>query len=139
MAIQVKKAAVGDAPATGMPKTPAPKFVAGPVLREKDPGGELGQNHYTGPSSAPVNAQPQSPMAKSLAAGQDDGESVLQAIQKGGSRALGPDWQTRQVSDKPYAPAFGQKSRQADSGSPGSTIPSKIGAPTFNPTSVRKP
>lgn len=139
MAITVKRAAVGDAADTGTPRTPSPKFVAGPVLREKDPGGELGQNHYVGPSSAPVDAQPQSPMAKSLAAAQDDGDSVLSAIQKGGVRALGNDWQTRPVDPNANVPVHpAMQKRAANSGSPGSTIPSKIGAPTAVPM-ARKP
>ena len=137
MAIIVKKAAVGDAPATGTPKTPAPKtFVAGPDIvsleRAGIGGGAYGENHYEGSSSAGVNRQPISPMAASLKAGQDDGEGLLDTIQKRGTAALGPDWQTRQVSTEPFKPAFGMKSPSAPA-----KILSKIGS---NPGSVaRKP
>ena len=133
MAIIVKRAAVGDAPATGMPKSPPTKVIpAAPKLREKDTGGEYGMNHFTGASSAPLNAIPQSPMAKNLAASSDDGEDLLSTIQSKGTAALGPDWQTRQVDPKGYPVAHGMKGASA-----GPKIPDKLGASVGQP--VRKP
>ena len=133
MAITVKRAAVGDSPNTGMPKSPPTKVIPkAPALREKDSGGEYGMNHFTGASSAPLNAIPQSPMAKNLAASSDDGEDLLSTIQQKGTAALGPDWQTREVSSQPFAPAHGMKGASA-----GPKIPDKLGASNGQP--VRKP
>ena len=87
MAIKVKQAAAGNAPATGMEKTPAAKVIPpAPSLREKDTGGEYGENHYTGASSTPMNAIPQSPMGRNLTASVDDDGVLAELIAKGSAR-----------------------------------------------------
>jgi hypothetical protein len=122
----VKVAATGNAPATGMPKTPAPTRQAPPdaVSEIRNPSAQsYGEN---GPKNNVSRTNPgqvvESDLARNLRQSSDDGESVLDAIQSKGMRALGQDWQTRSVSDTPFKPAFGMKSPAAPA-----TIPSKIG------------
>ena len=70
-------------------------------------------------------------IAQNLESSVDD-DGVLKTILSGPRGALsedGSDWQTRKIGNEQVVPsAHGMKSRQADSGSPGGTIPAKIGA-----------
>lgn len=143
MAIKVDEAARGNAPATGMPKTPAPTkrtTLAGPdvISQEKSSGGTYGQNHYTGASSTNPGQRVQSDMGNAIAV--DD--PVLDAMIAGGARNLhgANDWQERAVnanSSVPLHPAMSKRG-PAD-GSPGGTVPSKTGASVFDANSIRKP
>ena len=134
MAINVKKAAAGNAPATGTPKQPRGRtFTAGPDIVSKERGGlggaAYGENHYTGPSSAPMNAIPQSPMGAALKVS-DDG--VLAALVAGGSAKnktgdLQGSPQTRPVDASPFAPTHGAVRQQADYSSIGRpTLPASL-------------
>lgn len=134
MAIKVKTAAAGNAPATGMGKTPPAKIVPTfPVLREKDSGGAYGQNHYTGPSSAPVSGVPQSPAGQNLTASVDD-DGVLDRLIHADKPTKGDianldlqSPQTREVSQEQLIPlAHGMKRQQQDY--------STIGKPSFPAT-----
>lgn len=129
MAIKVSTAARGDAKATGMPKTPKGRtFTTGPALQERSSGGAYGDNHYTGASSTTMDKVPVSPMAAALKVADDGVLSALVAKGvKGGTGDLAGSPQCRTVDEKGYPAAFGQRFRQASSGSPGGTIPAKIG------------
>jgi len=136
MAITVKKAAVGDSPATGMMKTPAPTRPPAPdeITEIRHPGVQThGMNGPNNPSSVPPGVGgPLSALAKNMEASSDD-EGLLDRIaQRGVGKSVIADVdlqspQTRDVSKEPYPSAHGQTRRQADSGSPGSTVPSVTG------------
>lgn len=131
MAIKVSEAARGNAKATGMPKQPRGRvFVPGPNLREKDPGGQYGMNHWTGGSSAQINAVTQSPMAKAIAA--PKGDPALSAlVSKGSAKSKAGDLQgspqTRPINTSPFAPVHGAVRQQADLNSIGRpTLPASL-------------
>jgi len=118
MAINVKKAAAGNAPATGMPKTPRGRtFTAGPDIVSKERGdlggAAYGENHFTGASSATMDKIPVSPMGVALKVS-DDG--VLNALIAGGTKGgigdLQGSPQTRTVSVEPFAPTHGVTRQQ---------------------------
>jgi hypothetical protein len=118
MAITVKKAAAGNAPATGMPKTPRGRtFTAGPDIVSKERGdlggAAYGENHWTGGSSSTMDKVPVSPMGAALKVA-DDG--VLNALiakgTKGGTGDLQGSPQTRQVDASPCAPVHGAVRQQ---------------------------
>ncbi|MGH9807697.1 MAG: hypothetical protein ACRD9W_10635 [Terriglobia bacterium] len=135
MAITVKKAAAGNAPATGMMKTPAPTRQAPPdaVSRIRAPSAQsYGEN---GPLNNASRTNPgefvESDLGRNMRQSVDD-DGALQAIIDGkghgdNEASMVADLQ-RKIDTTPYASAYGQQSRQASSGSPGGTIPSKIGA-----------
>lgn len=138
MAIKIQQAARGNAPATGMQKTPPAKVVTPfPALREKDTGGAYGQNHYTGPSSVPMTAVSQSPAAQNLAASVDD-DGVLDHLIRGDKPTKNAiddldlkSPQTRVVSQEQLIPiAHGMKRQQQDYSSIGmSGVPAKVQKP----------
>jgi hypothetical protein len=132
MAVQAK--AKGNGPATGMQKTPPPDVVTN--IRSPGQAG-YGQNGPQ-PSSIDSGKRVLSPLAANLESSVDD-DGVLKKIlsRPRGALDAGSDDQTRVIDDKGYPAAHGQVSRQANSGSPGGTIPATIGA-TSAPT-VRKP
>lgn len=146
MAIKVKTAAAGNAPATGAMKTPPAKVVPTfPVLREKDSGGAYGQNHYTGPSSVPVSAVPQSPAGQNLTASVDD-DGVLDHLIRADKPSKGPiddldlkSPQTRPVSQEQLIPiSHGMRRQQQDYSSIGRpSLPAKLTDDESDP--VRKP
>jgi hypothetical protein len=129
--------APGDAPATGMPKSVAPDVISAPRAAHSG----YGQNSYAGPASlTPMDDSNKgvSPLAANMKAASERGsDSVLDGIVKDGTARPAPDWQTRTVDDKGCAPSYGMKLRPADGGSPGGTIPAKIGASSAQP--IRKP
>ncbi len=136
MAIQVKKAAVGDAPATGMMKTPPPVRPAPPdditdVRNPHNLRSGLGMNGYRGASSLPPGQTRLSPLAENLKASSED-EGLLDRIaQRGTGKNVIADVdlqspQTRDVSKEPYPSAHGM---HKPSGSPSGTVPSACGAP----------
>jgi hypothetical protein len=129
MAINVKKAVAGNAPATGTPKQPRGRtFVAGPDIISKERGNiggaAYGENHWTGGSSSTMDKVPQSPMAAALKVS-DDG--VLAALVAGGSakNKTGDlkSSQLRTVDASPFPAVHGAVRQQADY--------SSIGKPTL--------
>jgi hypothetical protein len=86
MAYQVKTTAKGDAANTGAPgPTPAPKAKPQPPdqiskVRAPTNAGGYGLNGFVGRSSLNPGEQLLSPMAESLKAASDDGESVLDTV-----------------------------------------------------------
>jgi len=144
MAIIVKKAAVGNSPSTGTPRTPTGRvFVSGPELAEKSPPVGYGGNHYTGPSSAmSMDKIPESPMARSLRLGSDDDGVLDTLISKGSARGdegdLGGSSQLRTVSDKMLAPSMGMARQQIDYDKIGkNSLPSKNGASPVDDSASR--
>lgn len=123
-------------------KTPAPDLVD----HIRGPSGNDGYG-LNGPQNrswcAPGHAV-ESPLATNLRESQADSEDVLSKIIAGGVAgrddnipADAVDWQRRKIDDTPYQSSFGQTSRQANSGSPGGTVPEKTG---WNPgVPVRQP
>jgi hypothetical protein len=133
MAVQAK--AKGNGPATGMQKSPPPDQ----ITNVRSPTGQgYGMNGPQNPSSVEPGKRVLSPLAANLESSVDD-DGVLAKVLSRPRGALdeGTDDQTRKIDDKGYPAAHGQVSRQANSGSPGGTIPATIGA-TSAPT-VRKP
>ena len=133
MAIQVKKAAAGDAPATGMMKTPPPVRPAPPddisdVRNPHNVRSGLGMNGYSGASSLPPGQTRLSPLAENLRASSEGDEGLLDRIaQRGTGKNVIADVdlqspQTRDVSKEPYPSAHGMHAPKSDG-----TIPSKLG------------
>lgn len=125
MAVQAKVR--GNGPNTGMPKSSPPDQ----VTNIRAPGGQgYAEDGPANPSSVEPGKRVLSPLAANLESSVDD-DGVLQTIL---SRPRGTldqgegDWQTRKIDDSGYAPAYGMKSRTSGDGSPGGTIPAKIGA-----------
>jgi hypothetical protein len=148
MAIIVKKAAKGDAPATGMPKTPAPTRQAPPdaVMEIRNPTAQsYGEN---GPKNNQSRTNPgqivESDLARNLRESTDDGESVLDQIIKGGAHSvdMGPhpdvNWQTRTLPPD-NVPVHSAMRPANTGGAPAGQVPSKLGESVFNPNSIRKP
>lgn len=140
--------AAGNAPATGMPKNVAPDVISEPRASKSG----YGQNSFAHASSLTPNDDAnigRSPLGANMK--QAAGDEVLDTIIQHGSAAMRaaetgdsvedvrgmPASQLRDVSNKGYPPAHGMASRQAADGSPGGTIPSKIGATSAPP--VRDP
>jgi hypothetical protein len=123
--------AKGNAPNTGAPgPTPAPTRPSAPDVisaPRKGTAAGYGMNSDAGPVAIAPGATRQSPLADNLRASVDD-DGVLDRVQRDGTARPAPDWQTRTVSDKGNPAAHGMASRQSNSGSPGGTIPAKIGA-----------
>lgn len=135
MAIVVEKAAQGNAPATGMPKTPAPTKRVIPTapdvvtaIRSPRERGMYGANGFEGASSTVPGTTVTSDLAENLKASSDDGENVLDKIIATGMRGLAgaDDWQRRQVSDAPFPPAFGMKNANSG-GAPSGKVPDALG------------
>lgn len=144
----VKVAAKGDAPNTGSPgASPAPTRYANPSPNPKQFVPTYGSNLDPHPSSLVPGEKATSPLADNLknkAAEGDAGDLLGHIIQHGTARGKAAEVelqspQTRDVDNTPYPPAFGHRSRQSDSGSPGGTIPNKLGESVFNPAAYRKP
>jgi hypothetical protein len=131
MAIQVKTAAKGDASATGMPRQPRPAAPDETVVRNPTKAGH-GMNGDTNGSSAPIG-KIVSPLGLNLRASVED-SAIEDVIANGMGRKANYDsaskltGQERTISDEAFPAAHGQVSRQANSGSPGGTIPPTIGA-----------
>lgn len=152
MAIIVEQAAKGNAPSTGMQKTPAPTKPARPaapdVISQARKGGDAyGQNSGTAnPSRLNPGEVLKSPMALNIEASSNDqsGESLLGRIARLGVAKSGDavdtmSPQTRSGSDTAFPSAFGHAKRGADSGSPGGVIPTKINSPGTMAQLIRKP
>jgi hypothetical protein len=119
MAVQVK--AKGNAPATGMPRTPAPDEITN--VRAPTAAG-YGENGPTNNSpSVPPSKRVVSPLGLSMEG--DIVDPVKSQIISGGTAKPAPDWQTRDVSSKPLPPAHGMRSRTANGGSLGDKVPNK--------------
>ena len=141
MAIIVKEAAKGNAPATGMPKSVAPTRQAPPdaVTTIRNPTKQsYGEN---GPLNNASRTNPgqmvESDLARNLRESSDDGEGALDTIVKQGIHN-DLSWQTREIAAKnvPTHPAM----RPANAGgAPAGKVPSKLGESVFDPTSIRKP
>jgi hypothetical protein len=122
MAIIVKKAAAGNSPATGMQRTPPARVIPtapDEVTQVRAPTkAGLGMNGYSGASSAPMSAIPESPLGANLRASVDDDGVLSELIAGGSAKGDGGDIrgssQLRTVSDKSLAPAMGMV-RQQDS------------------------
>jgi hypothetical protein len=141
MAISVKKAAAGNAPATGMPKTPAPTRQAPPdaVTTIRNPTAQnYGEN---GPLHNASRTNPgeivESDLARNLRESANDGEGVLDTIIKQGVHT-DLSWQTRDIAAKnvPTHPAMHSANA---GGAPARQVPSKLGESVFDPNSVCKP
>lgn len=119
MAISVKKAAAGDAPATGVPGfTPAPKAKPQPpdqISQVRNPtAAGYGMNNFAGRSSLNPGEKLLSPMAASLRAAQDDGEGVLDTVEARGAKSADSNFETRQEPTTAYPTAFGMKDPNAN-------------------------
>jgi hypothetical protein len=143
--------APGDAAATGMPKSVAPDVISAPRAAKSG----YGMNSYAGPSSlTPMDDSNKgvSLLAANMKeAGERGSDPVLDAIVKAGTAAMdvtltgdavmaadgAAGTQIRKIAAGNVPDAHGMKSRQAGDGSPGGTIPSKIGASSAQP--IRKP
>jgi hypothetical protein len=121
MAVQAK--AKGNGPATGMPKTPAPDAISAP---RSGNGQGYGSNGPVGNSpSVEPGKRALSPLAQNLESSVDDDGVQAHVIARGAG--MSPDFQTRAICDKGYPAAHGHASRTANGGSPGGTIPAKLG------------
>jgi hypothetical protein len=132
--------APGDAANTGTPVTPSPtkKYIAPDLIsapRAPISGGGYGQSGGVGlnnPSSIPPGTRLTSKLGEVLAEASDDGEGVLEKIIAGQGHGDNEQDATadlrRKIDITPFPSVHGQTSRQANSGSPGGTIPAKIGA-----------
>ena len=147
MAIIVKKAAVGDAPATGMMKTPPPVRPPAPdeVSEIRHPSLQThGMNGPNNPSSVPPGVGgPLSALGKNLKASVDDDGLLDRIAQRGVGKGVIADVdlqspQTRDVSKEQYPSVHGQTRRQSDEGSPGGTVPSACGAPVTDDWAARR-
>ena len=116
-----------------MPKTPAPDEIT--HVRGPSAAGYGMNNDPNSPSVAP-GKRVLSPLAANLESSVDD-DGVQAHVIAHGTAMPSPDFQTRAVSDKGYPPAHGMRSRTASDGSPGDTVPAKIGSVQGDP--VRKP
>jgi len=119
MSVQAK--APGNAPATGMPKTPAPDAISSPRS-----GG--GQGYGTGgpvgnSPSVPPGKRVLSPLAQNLESSVDD-DGVLAAVIARGAKMADSNFETRSESDASYPPAHGMRNRSDESKG---TIPGSIG------------
>jgi hypothetical protein len=135
MAFQTKKPASGNGPATGMPRTPAPLRQAPPdaVDTIRNPTKQnYGEN---GPRNNQSRTNPgqfvESDLARNMRQSSDDGENVLDKIIAGGAHE---NFQTRKLAPGNVPIAHGMQGA-----SPGGTVPDKCGAPSFDPSSIRKP
>jgi len=129
MAISVKEAAKGNAAQTGAPgPTPAPKSkptapdLISQVRSPVTGGNRYGQNQFAGRSSLNPGETLISPMAASLKAAQDDGESVLDAVISRGAKMADSNFETRAEPATPYPAAHGMKHRTVNDGSPGDKV-----------------
>lgn len=123
-------------------KTPSPTRPFDPLTRKdsawgrattEGSGNSPGANAYSGPSSMPPGTRADPPAISAQA----PVDQVLEGLIRGGVKALdaGDDWQTRPVSNDQTVPtAHGLSKRGPADGSPGATIPEKIGAvdPSFD-------
>jgi hypothetical protein len=128
MAIKVQEAAKGNAPNTGAPgRTPAPDAISAP---RSGSGQGYGANGPVGnASSVAPGKRVVSTLAQNLEQSSDDGESVLQTVIAKGARMDDKNFQTRVIDpNQGCPPSYGMKLRTSGDGSPGGTIPSKIGA-----------
>lgn len=136
MAIKVKTAAVGNAPATGAMKTPAPTRQAPPdaVMEVRHPSAQsYGEN---GPKNNQSRTNPgevmESDLARNLRQSVDD-DGVLDRIIRGDKPSKGniadldlQSPQTRDVSSESYPVAHGMVRQQQDYSSIGRTgLPNK--------------
>ena len=140
MSVQAK--AKGNAAPTGMPRNVPPDSISSPRAPSGAGYGEAGG--VNNPSSVAPGKTVVSRLGAnigSLPGGTVDDDGVLEKILSHPRGALDEgegDWQTRKIDPTPQvAPAHGMKSRQAGDGSPGGTIPNKIGASSAQP--ARKP
>ena len=144
MAYQTGKKTGNDTGSPGPTPAPTKTYVSPDPAQTRvfTPG--YGTNSDPGASSAPQGHQRSSALADELRRvnAQSDGGDILGgiiAVGTGRSNDSGETMapQTRHVDPTGYPAAHGMKSRQADSGSPGGTVPSKTGAVESAP--VRKP
>lgn len=136
--------AKGDAPpGTGNLTPPPTKPYVNPNLRAREFAPAYGTNQYGGPSSVPEGHKTSSPLADELKRvnAMGDGDDFLQhVIEQGTARNVDDHMspQTRKVDDTPYPAAFGHRSRTADAGSPGGTVPTRCGAPVNDDSAARR-
>jgi len=140
----VKVKAKGDGPATGMPRNVPPDDISNVRAPNGSGYGEAGG--VNNPSSIAPGKTVVSRLGAnigSLPGGSVDDDGVLQTILSRPRGALDEgegDWQTRKYDPTQKVPnAHGMRSRTANGGSPGDKVPNKIGASSFDPTSIRKP
>jgi len=129
--------AKGSAAPTGMPRQPKPaapdevSSIRNPTLAGH------GQNGDTNGSVAPVG-KVISPLAANMRASVDDPTMDTILSRPRGALNEGTDDQTRKISpNADVHPSYGMKLRAPDTGSPGGTVPGKLGANEGQP--VRKP
>lgn len=148
MAKQITTPARDAGPETQIGPTPAPtKPYVNPTLAPRDFHGGYGQNNDTTPSSIAPGRAVSAPLADEIRrvnAQGDGGDLLGRIIERGTSRGAATDVelqspQTRTVDATPYPAHPAMAKRGPDSGSPGGTVPSKLGASAFDPASIRKP
>jgi hypothetical protein len=117
MAYQVKTAAKGNAPATGMSKTPPPDEVTN-IRSPINTGLGYGLNGFPGASSVAPGKRVLSPLAANLESSVDDDgvKAKILSRQRGALDETGDDFQTRKIDDKGYALAHGMRSRSGKGG-----------------------
>jgi hypothetical protein len=137
--------AKGNAPATGMPVTPAPtkKYIAPDVVSRLRAPVNTGYGMNSGadnPSSIPAGNQLLSPLAEVLKQDTDDGEHVLDKIISGGAKTDDlVTGQLRAIGDKnvPDHPAMKSPNKTGSGTYDFDSLPTKVGSSAAPP--VRKP
>jgi len=113
----VEASAKGNAPATGMPKQPAPRPVAPDQIssiRKPSPQGYGMNGGAVNPSSIPPGANVMSPMAANLKASSEDGEGVLDTIIAHGTKLdTEITSQLRKIAPNNVPDAFGMESARS--------------------------
>ena len=137
MAFQTKKPAAGNGPATGMPKSVAPLRQAPPDFVDEIRHPTSQSHGENGPRNNQSRTNPgqfvESDLGRNMRQSVDD-DGVLQSIIDGGSNP-NDSFQTRKLSPNNVPVAHGMRSRNGE----GDKVPATTGAPSFDPTSIRKP